>query len=144
MKTIMILIISFLSVNLYAPPSPAQITKEQSYQFQILTNPAFRIYYPLIKAIVYVESRGNDSAYNPKENAVGAFQIRECRINHYNRLTGKNYTHDEMYEYDKALEVFLYFCKDRDYEAVAKSWNGSGKLTVIYWDKVKHQLTSQL
>lgn len=144
MKTIAIFILSSIFIQLYAPPSPEQITKEQSYQFTILTNPQFRIYYPLIKAVVYVESRGNDSAYNPKENAIGAFQIREIRINHYNRLTGKNYTHDEMYEYDKALEVFLYFADGKSFEKAAKSWNGSGKLTIIYWEKVKHQLTTQL
>ena len=144
MKAILISLISLFCVNLYAPPSRPFPTKEQSYQFTILTNPQFRIYYPLIKAIVYVESRGNDSAYNEKEGAIGAFQIRQIRIDHYNRLTGKCYQHEEMYEYDKALEVFLYYCEGKSFENAAKSWNGSGPKTKIYWHKVSNQLTSQL
>ena len=140
MKTL-ILVLSLFCVNLYAPPSPDRPTKEQSYQFTILTNPQFRIYYPLIKAIVYVESRGNDSAFNELEGAKGAFQIREIRLNHYNRLTGKNYQHDEMFDYYKSLEVFLFFAEGKTFKKAAKSWNGSGPMTVEYWRKVNNQLS---
>ena len=144
MKTLIAVLLSIISVQLYAPPSQPFPTKEQSYQFTILTNPQFRIYYPLIKAIVYVESRGNDSAYNEKEGAKGQYQIREIRINHFNQLTGKGYSHDEMYDFYKATEVFLYYCKGRNFDIVAKSWNGSGPMTEDYWKLVNQHLISQL
>jgi hypothetical protein len=144
MKTIMILIISFLSVQLYAPPSPAQITKEQSYQFTILTNPQFKIYYPLIKAIVYVESRGDTFAYNPEEGATGAFQVRQIRVDDYNKRTGSNYSLEDFYDYDLSRDMFLYYAEGKSFERAAKSWNGSGKLTIIYWNKVNQHLISQL
>lgn len=144
MKTLFLIILSSFFQQLFAPPACRQITKEQSYQFTILTNPQFRIYYPLIKAIVYVESRGNDSAYNVKEGAIGQFQIRKCRIDHFNRLTGKNYTHEEMYQYDKAEEVFLFFCQGKDFETAARNWNGKWSKTEKYWKLVKNQLTTQL
>ena len=144
MKAILISLISLFCVNLYAPPSQPFPTKEQSYQFTILTNPQFRIYYPLIKAIVYVESRGNDSAYNEKEGAKGAYQVRKIRIDHFNRLTGKNYQHDEMYNYYKSTEVFLYFAEGKSYEKAARNWNGKWELTEGYWAKVNQHLISQL
>lgn len=148
MKTILIVILSSIFYQLFAPPAPDVITKEQSYQFTILTNPQFRIYYPLIKAIVYVESRGNDSAFNEKEGAKGRYQIRACRIQEFNKLTGKDYNHNEMFDKWKSTEVFLYYLKDRDYETVARCWNGgeSGRKTATdgYWKLVSQHLISQL
>lgn len=99
-------------------------------------------YEPLINAIIAVESNGNIKAYNKKENAIGAFQIRQCRIKHYNKLTGKNYTHEDMYDFNKAKEVFLYFAAGKPFEQAAKNWNGSGPLTAVYWEKVKKRLNS--
>ena len=144
MKTLL-LIFSLFCVNLYAPPSSQLPTKEQSYQFTILTNPQFRIYYPLIKAIVYVESRGDDSAFNESEGAKGRYQILKVRIDHFNQLTGKNYEHDEMFDRYKSTEVFMYFTQGRDYETIARAWNGgeAGRkaATDNYWMKVSNQLS---
>jgi hypothetical protein len=95
------------------------------------------VYDPLIEAISIYESNKQDSALNVKENAIGRLQIRECRIKHYNQLTGKNYAHEDMYDFRKAREVFLYFAKGKTYEQAAKSWNGSGPMTIQYWEKVK-------
>lgn len=99
-------------------------------------------YESLVKAIVSVESNGNPLAYNKAEGAVGAFQIRQCRIKHYNKLTGKNYTHEDMYDFDKAKEVFLYFAAGKSFEQAAKNWNGSGPMTINYWKKVQKALNS--
>jgi hypothetical protein len=99
-------------------------------------------YDALIEAIFKVESTSNPFAYNALENAVGGLQIRQCRIEHYNRLTGKNYTLQEMYDLSKAKEVFLYFAKGKTYEQAAKNWNGSGPMTEIYWAKVKKLIAS--
>jgi hypothetical protein len=96
----------------------------------------------LIEAISWHESKNQDSAINVKEMALGRLQIRKCRIEHYNRLTGKNYTHEDMYNFRKAKEVFLYFAKGKTYEQAAKSWNGSGPMTEIYWNKIKSILAT--
>ena len=104
--------------------------------------PNINYYEPLIKAIVIVESSGNSKAYNKIEVAIGAYQIRQCRIKHYNKLTGKNYTHEDMYDFNKAKEVFLYFASGKSFEQAAKSWNGSGPMTINYWQKVQKVLDS--
>jgi hypothetical protein len=95
---------------------------------------------PLIKAITWVESMNGKYVYNEKENAVGWFQIRECRIDHYNRLTGSNYTLNDCYDYELSKKVFLYFAKGKSFEKAAKSWNGSGRMTISYWEKVRRQI----
>ena len=94
----------------------------------------------LIRALVHVESRGDVWAFNFKEQACGPFQIRPIRIEHYNRLTGKDYKPWDCFDYDISKEVFLYFCKNRSYEIVARSWNGSGPMTKTYWKRVKANL----
>ncbi len=97
-------------------------------------------YARLIKAIVQVESRGDTLAYNPKEKAIGAFQIRPIRLRDYNRRTGKDYNHQDCFNYKISREIFLYYAKKigyPDYESIARSWNGSGKSTLAYWEKVK-------
>jgi len=97
-------------------------------------------YEPLIRAIFKVEADYNPLAFNPKEGAYGGLQIRDCRIKHYNRLTNKNYTLEDMYDFEKAKEVFLYFAEGKSYEQAAKNWNGSGPMTITYWEKVKKAL----
>lgn len=97
-------------------------------------------YRDLISAIGWVECQYDTLAYNPEEEATGYFQIRPIRVEHYNRLTGNNYTLEEMYEYDKAERVFLYFAEKigpYDLERIAKNWNGSGPKTIEYWKRVK-------
>ena len=103
----------------------------------------------LIKAIFHYESGFNTLAYNAEEDAVGGLQIRQCRLDHFNKLTNKGYTLQDMYDFNKAKEVFLYFAthnyngksvKGKTYEQVAKNWNGSGPLTECYWEQVKQLL----
>jgi hypothetical protein len=97
----------------------------------------------LIKAIVHVESTGDDFAFNLTEQAVGAFQIRPIRILDYNHRTGKDYKIESCFNYDVSKEIFLYYAKRigyPDYETIARKWNGSGKTTLDYWEKVKKNL----
>lgn len=97
-------------------------------------------YSDLILAVVQVESSGDVWAINITEQAVGPFQIRGCRIEDYNNLNGTDYKLWDCFDYDIAKKVFNYYCQDRDFETVARSWNGSGKKTVDYWNKVKRYL----
>lgn len=98
---------------------------------------------PLIKAIGYVECKFDTLAYNPEEQATGYFQIRPIRIDDFNKRTGSDYKLSDMYDYDKAEIVFLYYASKigpYDLEKIAKSWNGSGYKTIKYWNKVKQNL----
>jgi len=110
--------------------------------FYLIKAEVTNAYDRLIKAVVNVESGGNVWALNITEQAVGAFQIRAIRVAHFNKLTGKQYTIWDMYNYNIAQEVFLQFAimKGLDYEAIARSWNGRGEMTDIYWEKVKARL----
>lgn len=94
----------------------------------------------LIKAIVQVESAGDTLAYNQTEEATGAFQIRPIRLLDYYQRTGVNYKIEDCYDYDISKLIFLYYARHtghRDYETIARNWNGSGELTLDYWNKVK-------
>jgi hypothetical protein len=128
MKKLIFIILLTIPFQLSAPPNKCvMIAKEEGI------NP----YENLWKAVCQVETGGNAMAYNSHEGAVGIAQIRLIRLRHYNRLTGKNYTLREMYDTLKAKEVFMYFCNGRDFETIAREWNGKGRMTVEYWKKVK-------
>jgi len=100
-------------------------------------------YKGLIHAIGTVESKGDTLAYNKTENAVGFFQIRQVRLNDFNKRTGNNYMLKEMYNYDLAEKVFLFYAYEigpYNFEKIARKWNGSGPMTISYWRRVKKLL----
>lgn len=110
--------------------------------FIVVTRPV-NPFEKLMDAIIKVESSGDTLAINCDEEAIGAFQIRPIRLLDYNQRTGKNYKEDDLYNIEISKEIFLYYAKRigyHDFESIAKSWNGSGKLTVAYWQKVKSYL----
>lgn len=97
----------------------------------------------LIYATGMVETMGNVLAYNEFENAVGIFQIRQVRVDHYNRKTGSNYTLADMFNYSISEKVYLYFASHigpYNFEKIAKAWNGSGPMTELYWKRIKTYL----
>jgi hypothetical protein len=97
----------------------------------------------LMNAIIKVESSGDTLAINCDEEAIGAFQIRPIRLLDYNQRTGKNYKENDLYNIDISKEIFLYYARKigfPNFESIARSWNGSGKSTVVYWQKVKTYL----
>jgi len=97
----------------------------------------------LVKAVVQVESAGDTLAYNLSEEAAGAFQIRPIRLLDYYQRTGKNYKIEDCYNFEISKEIFLYYPRQtgyQDYETIARNWNGSGKTTQGYWEKVKSNL----
>ncbi|MCJ7447927.1 MAG: hypothetical protein MUO72_09550 [Bacteroidales bacterium] len=130
-KAILLISIILFSIKLFAPEGRAVLIIPASESLQP--------YEALIKAVVLVESGGDNNAYNCKEKAMGAFQVRPIRLKDFNRRTGKHYRLLDMYDFGRAKEVFLYYCSG-DYETVAKSWNGSGKKTIEYWKKVRAAL----
>ncbi len=101
-----------------------------------------RPYKQLIYAVGKVECDLDTLAYNRLEKATGYFQIRPIRLNDYNKRTGKKYKIKDLYDYNISEEIFLYYANSigYDYEKIAKSWNGSGPKTIIYWKKIKQYL----
>jgi hypothetical protein len=101
------------------------------------------LYDKIIKAVIHVESRGNTKAYNLREEAAGAFQIRPIRLRDYNQRTGNNYTLADCYNYEISKKIFLFYAKRIGYpryELIARKWNGSGTATMAYWGKVKSHM----
>jgi hypothetical protein len=97
----------------------------------------------LVFAIGMVETEGDTLAYNPFEEATGILQIRPIRLLDYNRRTGNNYTTDDLFDYKTSVEIFLYFADQigpYNLELIARKWNGSGRLTFAYWDRIKQYL----
>jgi hypothetical protein len=130
-KMVIVILLFFIPVISGAPPLRV---------FYIEQHESISSYDPLIRAVVQVESMGNIFALNIKEQAVGAFQIRQCRIEHYNRLQGTNYLLEDCFDYALSKRVFLFFAEGKTWEKAAKSWNGSGPMTKKYWEKVKKNL----
>jgi hypothetical protein len=116
----------------------------------IIYKPVYTASYdPLINAIGHFETHNVDTLINLKEQAYGRLQIRQCRLNDYNKVAGTNYTLKDMFDFTKAKEVFLYYAThdnngkvvhNKPYEQVAKNWNGSGPLTKSYWDAIQEIL----
>ena len=101
------------------------------------------IYEKLIRAIVMVESLGDTMAVNLDEEAYGAFQIRPIRLLDYYRRTGNNYKTEDCFNFEISKKIFLYYAENMgysDYQTIARNWNGSGKMTIDYWEKIKKYL----
>ena len=109
----------------------------------------------VLKAIIYVESRNNDSAFAPSENAAGCLQIRPIMVREGNRILKINksslkYTLDDRWNRKKSKEIFNIFITYYNFttaEEIARGWNGGPRginksTTISYWGKVKLELNS--
>ena len=108
----------------------------------------------LVRAMIWVESRGNDSAYCKSEEAVGCLQIRPIMVRECNRIlklqkSNKVYSSSDRWSRKSSIEIFhivnTYYNKGKSYEAMARSWNGGPNWvekssTKKYWRKVKRKL----
>lgn len=97
----------------------------------------------LMYATAMVETMMNPWAYNEIENAAGIFQIRQVRLDEYNRRTGNKYTLRDVFNPEISEKIFLYFASrigPYRFEKIAKDWNGSGPKTELYWKKIKKYL----
>jgi hypothetical protein len=121
----------FAFIRLLAPGSGSMVIFHQE---------GINYYEPLIKAVTRVESMDGRYVYNKKEGAVGWFQIRQIRVDHYNKIMGTNYVLDDFYDYDLSRTMFLKYARGKSYERAARDWNGSGPMTKIYWTKIQKHL----
>ena len=109
----------------------------------------------LIDAVIYVESRGNDYAYNEREDAAGCLQIRPIMVAEANRLLEEcnstmRFTLQDRFNRQKSIDMFNIIAShvpydERYMERVARRWNGgrrgdTKKSTIKYWKKVKERL----
>jgi hypothetical protein len=130
-KIVAITFLITLALKVFAPTSESLIV--------IRTFPV-EPYKNLIHAIGMVETQYDTLAYNPLEEAVGYFQIRPIRLEDYNSRTGSKYSRQDLFNYYISEKIFLYYATEigpYDFERIAKTWNGSGKNTILYWDQVK-------
>jgi hypothetical protein len=114
-----------------------------SLTLTIFVSEPVEAYSRLIKAVVAVESDGDNLAFNLQEEAYGAFQIRPIRLLDYYLRTGKKYKIEDCYNYTISEGIFLYYALlngGLDYQEIASDWNGSGKMTLDYWKKVLSHL----
>jgi hypothetical protein len=104
-------------------------------------------------AVMYVESRGDTSAYNVQEDAVGCLQIRPIMVREVNRVLGSEvYTLDDRWSRQCSLEMFRVMAVQVDKaehpnyeEVVARRWNGGARgerksATLGYWRRVEKKL----
>jgi hypothetical protein len=114
----------------------------------------------LLTALIFVESRGNDSAIGDKHlvgnEAIGVLQIRPIMVREVNRIlklqkSDKRFTLKDRFERDKSIEMFYiwknHHHKNSDAETIARNWNGGPKgyksnRTLKYWNKVEQQLNN--
>jgi hypothetical protein len=113
-----------------------------------------KIEFDVLDAMIYVESRGLDSAYNLSEDAVGCLQIRPIMVREVNRILKKT-DREERFEMkdrwnrNKSIEMFHvwreYHHPNSTDEIIARNWNGgpdgyTQNSTLNYWKKVKGRL----
>jgi hypothetical protein len=130
-RILFIILLSTICIKLLAPVEKV---------FYIEQRDSINYYDPLVKALTWVESRHGLFVWNPKEEAVGYFQIRPIRVNDYNKRTNSNYRLEDFYDYELSKKMFLYYASGKSYEKAAKDWNGSGRMTIEYWKKVRIEL----
>jgi hypothetical protein len=132
----LILIFSFLLIGF-------RVAAPEADYFIIYESRGIGAFTNLMYATAMVETMGNPLAYNEFENAVGIFQIRQVRIDEYNKRTGNNLALKDMFDISLSEKVFLYFAEHYgpyNLEKIAKSWNGSGPMTELYWKRIKEYL----
>ena len=98
-------------------------------------------YLSLYKASCFVESSHRTKVINEKEKAYGIVQCRQMKLDDYNRETGNHYILPDCLNPDISKKIWMHFASKydhRDYEKIAKAWNGSK--TDIYWNKIKLSL----
>jgi hypothetical protein len=133
-KMITTTLLLFLFMRLLAPEFP---------MIYIAYSEPIRPYAKIIYAIGMVEGNCDTLAYNPIENAVGYFQIRPIRLKDYNKRNGSNYKLKDMYKFEIAVKIFIYYADLiglENQDLVIRSWNGSGPKTYQYLKKVKEYL----
>lgn len=87
-------------------------------------------------AIILTESKGNPDAVG-KDGDYGLYQMRECFVEEVNRISGSNYSHEDAFDMDNAIDMFnrlqSHYNSEKDIEkAIAYHNHGSAyRATVL-------------
>jgi hypothetical protein len=133
-KIVSITFLLALALKVFAPTSESVI---------VVRPLPVQPYINLIHAIGMVEAQYDTLAFNPLEEAAGYFQIRPIRLMDYNNRTGSTYSMNDLFNYKISEKIFLYYATEigpYNFERIAKTWNGSGESTILYWEQVKKYL----
>ena len=109
----------------------------------------------ILSALMFVESRNNDSAHAISEDAVGCLQIRKCMVDDVNRILKRQkstlrFTYNSRWCRDSSIQMFEIYYNHYNLtepEEIARCWNGGPRginnpATVGYWEKVKNKINS--
>lgn len=103
--------------------------------------PAINPYLKAWYAVKMVESHNREDIINHTEGAYGPSQIRQIKLDEYNRVNGTNIKLSDCLKENTSRRIFMWHMMQyNDIETAVKRWNGSGPLTVIYYNKVKRYL----
>lgn len=160
-KWLLLVLVVLTSSTYYIPHAQEPLVEVEPKEIQIdevevsleLVTPS-RDLAPLVTALMWVESRENDSAYCKREDAVGVLQIRPIMVREVNRilhLKGSSYiyTLEDRWNREKSISMFNvvvnYYHETSSYEKIARCWNGGPKglqkkQTEKYWRKVQKRL----
>ena len=107
----------------------------------------------MVKALIMIESSGNDNAHRKSEDAVGCLQIRRTMVRDINRIlkrqgSSKRFKFKDRWNRSKSIEMFDIYCEYYNLqspEVISRCWNGGPKgykkkSTRKYWTKVKSLL----
>jgi hypothetical protein len=158
MKKVMILLIVPVFIG-STNPAPLEVCYEETItKLEPKDIPVVISERDLVSALIYVESRGNDSAIGDRHivggEAVGALQIRPIMVREVNRIlkiqkSNKRFKLSDRFNRNKTIEMFYvwknFHHKDSDFETIARNWNGGPKgyknpRTEKYWNKVQKEL----
>ena len=134
MRLILAIAFFLLSINLLAPddnsviiPVPMEINPWQD----------------LWQATCIVESENNPFKINFLEGAYGIVQIRQCKLDDFNKATSKKYSISTVLSESVSREIFMHHCSDcNSNEEAARKWNGGPKgmtkpQTKDYWKRIR-------
>jgi hypothetical protein len=134
-KLILFGILLFGNIELFAPV-PDEI--------RLFVFKPIQPYERLWEAVCFVESSFNPLAVNESEQAYGVAQIRQIKLDWYEKQTGVRYTLQDCFDKDISKTIFLYHmdCYD-DPERGVRAWNGRYELTHGYWNKIQNYLNNE-
>jgi soluble lytic murein transglycosylase-like protein len=102
-------------------------------------------YEKLWEAVCFVESSFNPLAVNESEGAYGISQIRQIKLDWYEKQTGIRYTLQDCFDKEISKSIFIYHMEQfSDPVLAVKRWNGSGRLTDIYYSKIQNYLNERV
>lgn len=135
-KLILFGILLFGNIMLFAPAP---------YEVRLFVSEPIQPYERLWEAVCFVESSFNPLAVNESEQAYGISQIRQIKLDWYEKQTGIRYTLQDCFDKDISKSIFIYHMEQfSDPVLAVKRWNGSGRLTEIYYSKIQNYLNEQV